>query len=164
MANAVVRKNKIFKPHTYFKTRKGLRVSNEFNRRVLARQPVSILYRGCEGMTSFVLPRLMSDHEIINEFLGGIDEVFTHGITLDQIAEKIDLQPNGKDGELLNNGQTNIFFYVSVIPKVYFESHFAVSVKWDSGRHEWWVCDWPLNWFGGWGSGSRGFRNTTLKA
>lgn len=142
----------LFNPYTYFKTREGLWVSDAFTSRILPHvSPMP--YRGCEGVTSQVLERNMSDTEIINELLGGMEETRKHASTLDQIAAMIDLQPNGEDGKLLNNGYANIL-YVLVNGVL-----FAVGVGWGSGSRGWSVRDWRLCEGGGWIAGSRVFRN-----
>ncbi|MFZ2303184.1 MAG: hypothetical protein WAV98_00135 [Minisyncoccia bacterium] len=147
---------KLFNPHTYFKTREGLYVWNTFEQRILSEQKVSMPHRGLEGVTSHTLARNMTDTEIIDELLGGTEEVRKHASTLDQIATMIDLQPKGIDGELLNNGYANIF-YVLVNGVL-----FAVSVGWRLGRRRWRVGAWHLGAYGNWDAGIRVFRNTTL--
>lgn len=146
----------LFNPHTYFKNRQGLWVADSFTNRILSKVGQTP-HRGNEGVTISILVRNMSDQGIIDELLGGMDEAHKHSFTLDQIAEKIDLQPNGEDGDLLNNGYANIF-YVLVDGVL-----FAASVHWGSGAREWGVRGWRLSGDGSWDSGSRVFRNTTLK-
>lgn len=153
---SIINRGKMFASGTYFQTREGLWVSDEFTRRILAEQTTTMPYRGLDGVTSNNLSRNMSDTEIINELLGGMDEVRSHAFTLDQVAAKIDLQPNGEDGDLLNNGFANIF-YVLVN-----EVLFAVSVYWDSGDRRWDVHGWLLDGYGDWRAGRQVFRNTTL--
>jgi hypothetical protein len=145
----------LFDPHAYFKTHNGLRGSDSFNYRILP-NVAPMPYRGLEGVTSSVLARNMYDKGIIDELLGGMEEVHKHAFTLDQIAEIIGSQPNGEDGELMNDGYANIF-YVLVNGVVV-----AVRVGWDwRGRH-WSVRVWYLNENGDWRAGGRVFRNTTL--
>lgn len=145
-----------FNPHTYFSNRDGLYIYDSFERRILLKSKRSMPHRGLEGVTNSMLARSMSNNEIIDEILGGTKETRKHAFTLDQIAAKIDLQPNGKDGDLLNNGYANIF-YVLVG-----EVLFAVRVHWDSGYRGWLVRDLHLDENDGWNAGSRVFRNTTL--
>lgn len=152
----IINRGKMFNPHTYFKTRDGLYAWDTFEKRILSGQKESMPYRGCEGMTSSILARNMTDQQIIDELLGGMEETCSHASTLDQIAAKIDLQPNGEDGELLNNGYANIF-YVLVNGVL-----FAVDVVWFSDHREWHVNDWHLDEYGSWDAGGRVFRNTTL--
>lgn len=153
----VAKGGKFFNPHSYFKTRKGLYIGDTFRKRILSKQSESMYSRGCEGMKSFVLARIMSDQEIIDELLGGVDEAHAHAITLDQIAAKIDLQPNGEAGALINtHGRANLF-YVLVDGVL-----FAVYVIWYSSAHMWSVSDWALSESGGWGAGLQIFCNMTL--
>lgn len=147
---------RMFNPHTYFKTREGLWVSDGFTSRVLVKQPTTMSYCGLDGATSHTLARSMADQQTIDEMLGGMDEVRSHAFTLDQIAAKIDIQPNGEDGELLNNGYANIF-YVLVDGVL-----FAVYVSWDSDNRKWRVRGWHLGEYGKWYAGDRVFRNKTL--
>lgn len=133
---------KMFNPHTYFKTRGGLYIWGTFNEHILSMQDGPMQHRGYEGMTSVVLARNMSDQEIIDELLDGVDEVRAHAVTLDQIAAKIDLQPNGEAGDLMNNGYANIFY---VLVK---EVLFAVHVHWRSDNREWDVDGWHLGVLG----------------
>lgn len=154
--NIINRGQKLFNPHAYFKTREGLWVSDEFANRILTKQPTTMPYRGLEGVTSNNLARNMTDTEIIDELLDGMEEVRKHASTLDQIATMIDLQPKGIDGELLNNGDANIF-YVLVGGVL-----FAVLVYWDSDNRKWNVHGWPLVKRGDWLAGCRVFRNMTL--
>jgi len=153
---AIINRRRLFNPHTYFKTRDGLYVWDTFAKRILSGQKESMPYRGLEGVTSQMLERNMSDMEIIIELLGGMKEVRTRPSSLDQVATMIDLQPNGVDGKLLNNGYSNIF-YVLVDGVL-----FAVFVRWKSGDREWFVNAWHLDGLGDWDAGDRVFRNKTL--
>lgn len=152
----IINRGQMFNPHTYYKTRDGLFVWDTFEKRILSKQPTAMPYRGLEGVANSTLSRNMSDQEIIDEILGGMDEARAHASTLDQIAEMIDLQPNGKDGKLLNNGYANIF-YVLVDGVL-----LAVSVYWGSGYRKWNVRDWHLGENGKWNAVIQVFRNTTL--
>lgn len=154
---SIIGRGKMFAPHTYFTTREGMWVSSRFANRILAKQTTTMPYRGLEGVASVILARNMTDQEIIAELLGGMEEVRKHPFTLDQVAAMIDLQPNGKDGELLKNGYANIF-YVLVD-----EVLFAVRAYWSSGYCEWRVDAWHLDGHGNWRAGNRVFRNTTLE-
>ncbi len=70
-----------FNPQAYFKTRKGLYIWDTFAERILSGQKETMPYRGTEGVTSQILPRNMSDTEIISELLGGMEEaVLVHYI------------------------------------------------------------------------------------
>lgn len=149
----------LFYPAAYFKTRQGLWVLDSFEKCILAMQPAGIPQRGLDGVTSQMLQRKMSDKEIIDELLGGMEEAHKYAFTPDQIATVIDLQPNGEDGALLYNGCANIF-YVLVM-----EVLFAFSVSWNSNSDylRWNVSAWSLGERPSWGTGYRVFRNTTLE-
>lgn len=68
-----------------------------------------------------------------------------HLSTLEDIADLIEAQPNGKSGFLLNNGYANIFYVEGKNGEV-----FAVFVLWSSVNREWLVDDWRLGVGGGW--------------
>lgn len=145
-----------FNPHDYFKTREGLYVWESFDRDILEQYEESIPYRVLGGIVSTTFIRNMSDQEIIDELLGGMLEARRTSCTLDQIADKINLQQNGEYGNLLNNGCPNIF-YVLVKGKF-----FAVSICWGGpGSKSWLVVGFNI---GGreWCPGTRVFYNTTL--
>lgn len=145
----VVNGNNLFYPHTYFQECEGLYIWYSFEKSVLNGQPVAVLYRGLDGVTSHKLPDNMTDQQIIEEMLGGIDEVRSHPFTTDQIAAEIDRRPNGEDGRLL--------FHVLVKGVL-----IAVYLSWNSDGHRWGVFDWRLDENGYWGKGTLVFRNTTL--
>ena len=152
---SIINRGQMFNPRSLFKTCTGLWVSDSFTSRILPHvDPMP--YRGHEGVTSSQLARNMYDKEIIDEMLGGMEEVRSHAFTLDQIAEMIGSQPNGEDGMLLNNGYANIF-YVLVNGGL-----FVVCVDWISGYRLGYVVAWHLDGYGHWNAGNRVFRNTTL--
>ncbi|MBI3634554.1 MAG: hypothetical protein HY228_02985 [Candidatus Yonathbacteria bacterium] len=147
---------KFFDPNTYFKDRKDLWVLDSFTYRILPNfSPMP--YRGLEGVTSKDLPRNMCDKEIVDWFLGGMEEVCEHSFSLDQIATMIDLQPNGKDGDLLNNGRVNIFYVLvgSVL--------FAVHVDWRLDNRSWYVDGLRFGENSGWVDSRRVFCNTMVR-
>ena len=76
-----------------------------------------------------ILSKSMNDKEIIGEFK--IQPYKSIPELLSVVHEKITKQPNGENGELLNNGYANIF-YVQLEDRVV-----AVDVRWDSGDREW---------------------------
>lgn len=152
----VVNESKYFNPHTYFKPREDDEygafrdVWDAFEESILSRQNESMPYRGLEGVVSYTLPRRMSGREIINEFLGGIDEVRAHAITLDQIATEINRHPDGEDHRLI--------FFVIVDGNL-----FTVCMGWNTEDREWYIEGWDRGACGYWDEGGRVFRNTTLK-
>ena len=145
----------LFESHVYFKTRQGLWVADSFNNRILSKVGQTP-HRGNEGVTSSILVRNMSDQEIIDELLGGMEEARKHSFTLDQIATMLDLQSNGEDGDLLNNGYANIF-YILVNEVLY-----ALYVDWKSDNLNWRVSLWHLGENSRWRACGRVFHNTTL--
>lgn len=154
----VVNTGKLFDPRNYFKTHEGLWCSSDFTDRILAKQSPTMPCRGLDGVVSHNLAHKMIDRQVIRRILGGMDEVRSHAFTLDQIATMIDLQPNGEDGELSNNGSTNIFYVL--MDRVLF----AVGVNWalSVDRNKWKLRAWHLGENCNWGANSRVFRNTAL--
>ncbi len=144
----------LFNPPEYFVTRDSLWVSSEFTSRILSAHNKSTEKRGLEGMSHFDLPKNMYDKDIIKEYLGGEEETRKHAFTPDQVADQIDKQKDGGEGELLNNGYANIFY---VIGKG--EVLFAVYVDWDRDGHRWGVSAYGLDVDGSWLAGYRLFRN-----
>ncbi len=140
--------------HIYYKNRRGLYVWKPFSQHILSKVAPAP-YRDGKGMTSSLLLRDMSNQEIINEILGGIEQSRANAITLDQITAKIDLQPNGEDGELLNNGCANIFYVLSG------EALVSVGMGFISDEQNWHLNAWLLTRRGHWRAGSRVFHNTT---
>ncbi len=133
----VANERKLFNPHAYFRAINNLFIYGIFADYVLPNVG-PIPYRGCEDMTSVVLTRNMSDQEIIDEILGGMDQARASAVTLDQIAVKIHLQPHGKDGDLSNGSCNNIFFVLVG------EVLLSVRLGWSSEYRRWSVGAFPL--------------------
>ncbi|MCK9344677.1 MAG: hypothetical protein M0P64_00945 [Candidatus Pacebacteria bacterium] len=134
----------------YFKTRPGLLVTDSFTNRILLKvSPLQL--HSCERVIGKTLPRDMADTEIINEILGGVGKVHKYAPTLEHIKEMISLQWGGEDGELLNNGRTNIFYVL--VGKVIF----SLYVHRDLWRNKWDVDGWPLDKYARHGVGRRVF-------
>lgn len=151
---AVINRGQMFLAPVYFKTKPGLLwISESFTTRVLPAFQAPMKRRGLEGVTHQDLPQSMSDSERYRELQGGEEEVRKHVFTLDQVAEQIDLQPEGGVGELLTNGYANLFDVLVG------EVLFVVDVYWISGVHEWNVYDWTPDVHGKWLAGHRVFRN-----
>lgn len=152
---------KMFDPRAYFKDRDslkdcyGLQMTDSFRIHILSRQK-AMPYRGLEGVTSSQLKFFMSEEGIVNQFLGGTDEVRKHPFTLDQIAAMIDLLPNSEDGDFLNNGGVIIF------PVLVGGILFAVNIDRTSISRSWGVGAWRVGDGGHWGVNTRVFRNTIL--
>lgn len=150
---AVINRGQTFHAPTYFQSRNGLYVWDSFATRVLPAFQVKVVRRGLAGVTQVDLPRNMNDSERYRELQGGEGEVRKHVFTPDQIADQIDLQPNGEDGELLTNGCANLFDVLVG------EVLVVVSVRWNSVVRLWHVFAWSPGEFGEWGAGKRVFRN-----
>ena len=144
----------MFNPPEYFVTRDGLGVSSEFTSRILSVHNKPTEKHGLEGVSHVDLSKKMYDSEIIKEYLGGEEEARKHAFTPDQVADQIDKQKDGGEGELLNNGYANIFY---VIGKG--EVLFAVFVLWSSASRGWFVSAHKLGESGDWGAGPRVFCN-----
>jgi hypothetical protein len=110
----------------FFRTRPGLRVSDDFRNQVVAKaepsQPVP--------KKSTMLQRDMLDKEI--EKMLGEGHLFTEGQVCSIIGDMIGKQEGGKEGELLNNGYANLFYLSSCV----------VDVSWNSDGREWDVRTW----------------------
>lgn len=132
---------------------KGLYFHASFVARVLLTQNESVPYRGLDDLTSYTLPSNMSDWEVIDNVLGGMDEALKYPITFDQPAALIGLQPNGEDGQLLNNGYANVF-HGAIDGKL-----FMFFITSDSGFQGWRVKDWQPSEKSRWSAGDKIFFN-----
>ncbi len=129
-----------------FKTRKGLWVSGDFQSRVGSKaKPVKDV--GTITLTSGDLVKNAYDKEIKADPVMPANHVFTSESEfvayLDQMVSK---QPNGEEGDLLNNGYWNIFYVAGCV----------VSVGWGGDDREWSVSAWELD-VGSWSAGCRAF-------
>lgn len=112
----------LFDPAKYFVNRKGLSVSVEFIEHILPAYQDSIPKRGIEGVNLIDPPRFANDRDIAAEYLGNSEEARKGALTLDQLAELIDAQWEGKVGKLLinssntlpMNGKDGVLFFVFV--------------------------------------------------
>lgn len=130
-------------PQEFFKTRKGLWVSDDFRSRILSRaKPVENLDPLI--LVSRELTKNAYDREITPEL--GEDYVFDESEVCARIAAMIDKQPNGIAGDLLNNGYANLFYVAG----------FVVRVGWYGGARRWYVHAWRLG-DGPWRAGLRAF-------
>jgi hypothetical protein len=145
----------------YFITRSGLFVSGGFTSQITAAYPEALVPRGLEGVKSFDLASNSSDKKILDRpEMGGEENMREHAVTPDQIADLINLQPEGMEGRLLNDGGANLFYVVGKSGKL-----FVVIVHWSGGRRKWRVNAWELVEDDCWHAGYRVFRNTqVLKA
>ena len=123
--------SKDFTPHSYFKTREGLWVSDEFRSRILSK--AGVVSVGAAVGKSYDLTKNAYDREITPE-LGTTYQFESESELCAYIAQMIEKQPNGAAGELLNNGYANIFYVAGCV----------VGVYWYGGRRLWRVNAWEL--------------------
>jgi hypothetical protein len=97
----------------------------------------------------------MNDTEVCKEL--GDNYVFEASEGGVVIAEMINRQPNGEDGDLVNDGKANIFYVHGKDVEV-----FAVYVYWHAGVRSWFVHASRLDDYR-WNAGYRAFsRNSTF--
>lgn len=149
---------RLFDPRAYFKSCSEFYMWSGFIRDILFKQSEPMMRRGLEGVKGSVLTRDMSTQEIIDEILGGIDEVSTHAFTLDQVADLLDLQPYGKGDGYLNPGKnksTVVFVLIDGAPFI---------VEMDRGPYdeEWHLLSWSPDEIKTWHVGDKVLRNTIL--
>lgn len=138
---------------TFFKTRDGLWVSDEFRQRILA--PALEMPETAPASVGepYDLPRNMTDAQIL-EKVG--HKVFENPrALLLTLARLIDEQWGGKEGNLLTNGYANLFYVRGRNEKGESEV-FAVDVDWDVGNGEWLVLACRLD-DNAWPEGFRAF-------
>ncbi len=132
-----------FDPHAVLKTRDGLWVSDEFESCILSQ--ASIVNKLDSGTcSSYNLKKNAYDREIKMELPEGYE--WNASEVCARIAQMIEQQPNGKKGDLLNNGDANLFY----VPG------YVVRVRWRAAYREWGVLAWRLD-DDGWGAGYRVF-------
>lgn len=138
-----------FDPREFFRTREGLLVSDSFWDLILlvakltSSIPETIL-------TLFDLVRVASDAEICAELPER--HIFEASTFCSYLAGIIFPQLNGKPGNLLTNGYTNIFYVRGANGEV-----FVVYVRWYSDYREWRVRACRL--VNRWNDGNRVFSN-----
>lgn len=121
-----------FNPHAFFKTRSGLWVSDQFVRRVLLQATV-VDKLDDAPCSSYNLKKNLYDREITPELPKGYE--WGASEVCARIAQMIKRQPNGGKGDLLNNGDANIFY----VPG------YAVGVDWCADDRQWRVSAWRLD-------------------
>jgi len=122
---------------SFFRTRKGLWVSDDFRTRVVAKAEPSSEIRASKHVP---LKRDMTDAEI-EEMLGD-GHLFTETEACALIESLISKQEGGKGGELLNNGYANLFYLGSCV----------VDVRWYADYRRWEVRTWERGdrrWYAG---------------
>ncbi|MBI2065446.1 MAG: hypothetical protein HYT68_00015 [Candidatus Zambryskibacteria bacterium] len=114
-------------PNTFFRTRKGLWVSNDYRDLVVAKAEPTVTIPAFKHV---LLQQDMNDTEI-EEMLGD-KHLFTETEASALIADLISKQEGGKEGELLNNGYANLLYLGSCV----------VLVHWYAGSRKWFVNTW----------------------
>ena len=132
-----------FDPHTFYEPRDGLWISNPFRDNVLAKAH-AIKKLPAKALKSFDLVQNAYDRDITlclpQNYEFSIDEA------LARIAQLIEKQWGGKEGELLNNRYANPFY----VPG------FVVVVYWHADLRTWRVHAWERDAYH-WFAGSRAF-------
>ena len=125
-------------PDSFFRTRKGLYVWDDFRSRVVAKAEQTATIPAFKHVP---LPRDMNDAEI-EEMLGD-GHLFTETEVSALITDLISKQEGGKEGEMLNNGYANLFYTSSCVVYVYWYADYAewgvhtwnrVVNEWNAGR------------------------------
>jgi hypothetical protein len=128
-------------PDAFFKTRDGLYVWDDFQTRVVK------LAKPINAGTTFKvnvdeLGADLTDKEIENGLPK--NHLWDEGALCAVVAEMISKQPEGKEGDLLNNGYANLLYTSSCV----------VRVRWDAGYRKWSVDTWDRD-DGRWSAGRR---------
>lgn len=121
-----------FDPHAFYKDRAGLWIGDFFRNNVLSKAS-AVKNLPAAALTSSDLAKNAYDREIIPCLPAGYEWDISEALA--RIAQMIEKQPGGKDGELLNNGYANLFY----VPG------FVVRVLWRAGPREWFVSAWWLD-------------------
>lgn len=128
-----------FNPRVYYKTRDGLWVGDFFRDNVLSKAG-AVTKLPAALLKSFELTKNAYDREITSCLPQNYE--FDISETLARIAQMIERQPGGKEGDLLNNGYVNLFY----VPG------YVVNVNWTAVSRRWRVNAWKLDvndWFAG---------------
>lgn len=121
-----------FDPFAFFKSREGLWVSEYFQSNILSHaKPVAKL--PAASMKSFDLTKNAYDREITPALPK--DYAFDVSELLARVAQMIEKQPKGKEGDLQHNGYWNIFYVPGLVVLVY----------WNAGSRKWYVSAWRLD-------------------
>jgi len=143
-----------FDHHKFFQNRKGLWISEEFVERILSVTKKTERIQLPKHVSGFTLPKNMSDAEIRREL--GDNHVFSATEGCVAIDEMIYRQPNGENGDLVNDGKANIFYVRGEGREV-----FTVGVRWDAGAREWIVFAYRLVDYR-WSAGRRAFSRNSI--
>jgi len=134
---------KTFDPCVFYKMRDGLWIGDFFRDNVLAKA-ASVKKLPATTLKSLELTKNAYDRDITaclpQNYEFDISEALAH------IAQMIELQPNGKEGDLLNNGYANLFYVPGCV----------VDVSWLADDRYWDVLAWERGDYC-WSAGSRVF-------
>lgn len=114
-----------FNPLASLKTLNGLWVSDEFESRILSQASV-VNKLDSATCSSYNLKKNLCDREIISELPGSYE--WSASEICVRIAQMIGRQPSGSEGDLLNNGYSNLFYVPGRVVNV---TCYAVSRRWD---------------------------------
>ena len=144
----------LFDSHKFFQNREGLWRSDAFARQILSVAKKTKRIQLPKHVSGFILHKNMSDTEIRKELDDNHVFSATEGCAV--IAGMISRQPNGENGDLVNDGKANIFYVRGKDDKV-----FTVDVGWYVVNREWCV---GARHFGDvrWSAGDRGFSRNSI--
>ncbi len=123
-------------PSDYYQTRTGLHVFSDFRASVVAAAKPMIAGFEFGKLQRFLLGRKTTGQELLS---ARSKSIFSATELCAWLGAKIDQQPNGEAGDLLNNGNLNLF-----LVEVSKGAVFVVSVFWSSGSRGWHVGPWLL--------------------
>ncbi len=144
---AAVEATERHEPGTFWQTRSGLYVYDDFRTRVVAAATPTEAGATFKKLPRFKLGRNATGEELKTARPNGI---WTATDFCPWLAAKLAKQAKGEDGEFLTNGWANLFLVEGVGGEV-----FVVRVRWGVGL--WLVYAWPLGhgWHDGRQFGSR---------
>ncbi|MFA6414571.1 MAG: hypothetical protein WC217_00965 [Candidatus Paceibacterota bacterium] len=134
---------KTFDPYVFYEVRDGLWIGDFFRDNVLAKA-ASVKNLPATTLKSFELTKNAYDRDITACLPQNYE--FDISEALARIAQIIEQQPNGKEGDLLNNGYANLFY----VPG------YVVRVSWGADCRSWGVGAWERD-DDGWSAGFRVF-------
>lgn len=140
-------KTEALKPSEFFQSKEGLWVSSDFKKNVVEKASSEV--SPCEYE---VLPweLLMDSPDKSIEAALPEEHLFSEDDVCAIVADLIQKQPKGKEGVLLANGYSNLFYTEA----------FVVSVSWSAGDGKWFVGTWD-RFDGEWGAWDRVFAPAT---
>jgi hypothetical protein len=132
-----------FDPRKFYQTREGLYVWSDFTGRIVAVAKPTEAGRKFKKVSCWKLEKSST-----GEMLKNVrpNDIWTATDFCAWLSAKLTKQPNGEEGELLNNGWANLFLVEGASCAV-----FVVYVGWDSIDRKWLVHAWNLGyeWYAG---------------